>query len=437
MATRKTKKTHRSIFLKDIRDTIPSLSVPIRQARNDLGKEITATYQHFESVCKDRNWQDASRLLFLISYHLNMGNDLIVENLIQNFALPLHERSFPTLEEKNGIESKAVESFSSIDLESLRSSIVSWEGDHKDDQKAKLKGLLLRVEDMGQGAWWTVYDQYNDYIPDAEDQPLARDVSVARRLAEEVARKHLNLAERAPTRPTSFDSLADMLGVTVLDGRLRAVSLRHDGTYRFTDGDLNLEMPLADFGSLLAIYSSENTRLLEAIEEFEYLINGNAIREAALQDFFIRNPDFIIGDEYKAAHSQVVLTPFDDREPKLIPDFVLEPYSPNSLCDILEIKRPSAKVVTLRQSRARFSSAVSEACAQAREYGSFFDSSQHQKAIRERYGLEIYKPRLFVVIGRRPLIDQKLLRRIEEGNPGVNVKTYDDLLERMQRRSGV
>ena len=380
MAERISQRTHRSIFLKDVRDTIPSLADPISRSRNDLRKEVSVVLMHFEVAANDRNWKDASRILFLVSYHLNMGNDLLVENLIQNFANPLKARGFPSLEEEIEIDSKAIDSFSSIDLGNLRDSIVSWEGDHKDDQKARLGGLLLRVEDMGQGAWWTVYDQYG-YLPDAEDQPLARDVSVARRLAEGVARKHLNLVGRVPVRPSGFDSLADMLGVTVLDGRLRAVCLRHDGTYCFTNCELNPELPLAAIGSLLARYSPERIGQIEAIEEFEYLINGNAVREAALQDFFVRNPDFIIGDEYKAAHSQVVLSPFDGDQPELIPDFFLEPYSPNSLCDILEIKRPSAKIVTLRQSRARFSSAVSEACAQVREYGSFFDSLQHQKEI--------------------------------------------------------
>lgn len=53
------------------------------------------------------------------------------------------------------------------------------------------------------------------------------------------------------------------------------------------------------------------------------MINRPDLREEDFHQFFERYPQFILNDEYKAAHSKIVLE--RDTDGPLIPDFVLEP----------------------------------------------------------------------------------------------------------------
>ena len=131
-------------------------------------------------------------------------------------------------------------------------------------------------------------------------------------------------------------------------------------------------------------------------------MNDPNAKEQDFQDFFERNPDFILNDEYKKAHPHIVLT--KDEGESLIPDFVLEPVDQNSLCDLLELKLPTVPIFVLQKRRMRFSAAVLEACAQLREYSNFFEEEKYRKIINERYGLLTYRPKMFVIIGRRGVI---------------------------------
>ncbi|MEI4920424.1 DUF4263 domain-containing protein, partial [Klebsiella pneumoniae] len=67
---------------------------------------------------------------------------------------------------------------------------------------------------------------------------------------------------------------------------------------------------------------------------------------------------------------------------------------------IVDLKLPAAKLIVHKENRVRFAAAVSEARAQLLEYRRWFDDPRNRKRIRERLGMEIYAPRLAVVIGR-------------------------------------
>lgn len=213
----------------------------------------------------------------------------------------------------------------------------------------------------------------------------------------------------------------------ILDnGKIRTVKLLNNGRYEYLDNDLQrytIHQPL-----LWA-----NTGLKYLIEEFEYLINQADLKEHDLHSFFERNPDFILNEDYKKAHSKIVLSNIDC--PDFIPDFVLEPHNSHNLCDLLEIKLPAARVYTLKKNRPRFSSAVIEACAQIREYASYFDDVNKRKYINSVYGLTLYKPQMMVVIGRRSNLDPLTTKRIAADLPNVEVITYDDILDKMKRKT--
>jgi amidophosphoribosyltransferase len=228
-------------------------------------------------------------------------------------------------------------------------------------------------------------------------------------------------AEEPPTQEPLAET--ELLALAVFGNQL--VSINPDGEYAFLDEARSLH-------KLLWVFSSQTKALQAALEEFESLINDPRVREADLQDFFERNPDFIINDEYKKAHPHVVLES-ENAEP-LIPDFVLEPINQDGLCDLLELKHPLAKISVMKPRRNRFSAEVFEACAQLREYSLYFDDQKNRETIYRNYGLRSFRPRLFLIIGRRGSASPIELRKAELDMPHLYLQTYDDVLHRMKAR---
>jgi len=158
----------------------------------------------------------------------------------------------------------------------------------------------------------------------------------------------------------------EYLALALLGDSIKIVSLSRDGRYTFLDSSLNVH-------SIFYVVS-ETLALEQAVKELESLINNPRAREEWLQNFFERNPDFILNDEYKNAHSHVVLA--DQAGKSLVPDFILEPMDQAGICDLLELKLPATPIFNLKARRIRFSAAVMEACAQLREYSMFFDDEK-------------------------------------------------------------
>lgn len=238
-------------------------------------------------------------------------------------------------------------------------------------------------------------------------------------------RKITELYPEVPDDPPVAVSAEVAMAVASVDGKLKVVALLADGTYHYLDEGEKKHR-------ILYTLSLQDQVLIRAVEELEDLMNSRAVKEQDFHAFFERHPDFILNDEYKSAHSKVVLER-DDRE-TLIPDFVLEPYNQQGFCDLLELKTPDARTYVLKKNRSRFSSAVFEAVAQLREYSRYFDEEHHRDRIEQKYGLRAYKPRMFVILGRRGSIDPLAARAAEQDAPGLVLRTFDDILERMQGR---
>jgi len=138
-----------------------------------------------------------------------------------------------------------------------------------------------------------------------------------------------------------------------------------------------------------------------------------------------------LNDEYKTAYPHVTLA---REEGPLIPDFLLEPFDQSLLCDILDLKLPTASLYVLKKSRMRYSAAVMEACAQLREYSNYFDSKDNREQIFREYGLKAYKPKMIVIIGRRGDVDPISMRNIQSDLPQLVLRTYDDILVRSKAK---
>lgn len=224
--------------------------------------------------------------------------------------------------------------------------------------------------------------------------------------------------EEQPEPPT-----AEYVALAMVDGRIRLVTWSADGRCIFLDSHQNLH-------SIVYVVSSETAAFKQAVEELEYLINSPKSKESDFQDFFERHPKFILPEDYKCAHPHITL--IDENGKSLIPDFMLEPSDQQHLCDLLELKLPMHKVYVGTDTRKRFSSEVAEAAAQLREYRKFFDDSAKRSKVYESYGLLSYKPKMFLIIGRRGSIDPLIARDIQSEAPEMILRTYDDVLSRAQ-----
>ena len=225
----------------------------------------------------------------------------------------------------------------------------------------------------------------------------------------------------AVAEPTGEESL----GVAIINGRLRLISIQPGGTVKFLH-------PSNQYHGLLYVASLEAYTWKSLVEELEELMNSTNVAEKDLQDFFEQNPQFLCGDTYETAEPHIVLQR-PDAGP-LIPDFALKPHNQYALCDLLELKLPSAKLVVGQDNRRRLSSALLEACAQLREYRDYFELRQNREAVEEAYGLRFFRPSMMVVIGKRSDYFPADLQKAAGDIPQLSIMTYDDLLARARSR---
>jgi hypothetical protein len=220
----------------------------------------------------------------------------------------------------------------------------------------------------------------------------------------------------------------DAIGVTLVNGRLRMISIKPDGTAQFLD-EYNQSH------ALLYVVSLQSVAWKSAVNELEELINSRDLRENQLQGFFERNPQFLLGDIYEEAHPHIVLQRANAGP--LIPDFALKPHNPKALCDLLELKLPGAKLIVGNNNRRRLSAAVLDACAQLREYSDYFETPENRETILNTYRLRFFRPRMIVIIGKRGDYLATDIRKAESERPNLTITTYDDLIERARARSRV
>jgi len=260
----------------------------------------------------------------------------------------------------------------------------------------------------------------------AGGEPLARVMvegeseDVIRRLAEHVAHA-IKDANELQRRSIS----KEYIGLALIEGKYRLIRMIADGTWCYLDHSSRLY-------DLIYTASSETRALEYAIEELEDLLNSRSTREEDLQRFFEDNPDFITSDDHIAARADVYLT--REGEPTLKPDFMLKPRDPQRTGDILELKLPSAQIYVLKSRRVRLSQAVMEARAQLMEYARYFDEAANREFVEGTYGIFAYRPRMFVLIGRRGDISPIIRRRAELTADDLHVFTYDDIIQRMRHK---
>lgn len=172
--------------------------------------------------------------------------------------------------------------------------------------------------------------------------------------------------------------------------------------------------------------------LEQQIEEFEWLINQSDISEYDIQKFLESHPDFLLGIEYKRLYSQLTLV--REGMSDLQPDFFLERID-GPLCDITELKLPKVRLVVGTPNRRTFSHSLVSALGQLKEYRKYFDDPANRREFKKKHGLDVYKPRVYAVMGRSQEFQTQYERRdLEEELSHLRLLTYDDLVARAKQR---
>jgi antiviral defense system Shedu protein SduA len=172
------------------------------------------------------------------------------------------------------------------------------------------------------------------------------------------------------------------------------------------------------------------------VEQFEALINKPDVTEHDIQQFFEENPHFLLIARLMQALPQVRLP--DETGKLLIPDFILKPIVAlqrlrDSNWQVLDLKRPQAKLLAGPSDHRRFSSEVFQAITQVKDYRDHFNNPQNTATVDKLLGHPLKHPRLAVLIGRMPPSSEvELLEREQAREPEVSVVMYDEILERQK-----
>ena len=169
--------------------------------------------------------------------------------------------------------------------------------------------------------------------------------------------------------------------------------------------------------------------------ELEDLLNNAKAQEADYQEFFERNPHFLRVWDFREAFPHVYLT--RDEDGPLVPDFVLLDKEIQR-ATLVDLKLPTAKPCVPKKNRERFSALVSDARAQLLEYRDWFNEKTNRLKMRDKFGMEIYSPKLGVIIGRQKDFESEYQRQLMQArNADIELVTYDDILRHAQRRIAI
>lgn len=208
-------------------------------------------------------------------------------------------------------------------------------------------------------------------------------------------------------------------------GRLSTTVLASDGSW--TESGPAQSLPLG-------VYLNLKTKWLESIDTLDKMINRDDLSENDLQRFFESNPQFMVGDQYANIVPQAILEP-DHRRVNWRLDFMLSPVNQNEFAKIVELKMPDAKVIKREQSgHYNFYSEFNRSINQLKDYGRAFDSESTRQRFRERYGLEIFAPKLQLVIGRRWDVENVHTMLLKQKVEDVEIVDWDSLIDKIKTK---
>ena len=82
-----------------------------------------------------------------------------------------------------------------------------------------------------------------------------------------------------------------------------------------------------------------------------------------------------------------------------------------------------------RENRESFCAQLNSYVAQTRTYANYFNDTNNRIWVKEKYGIDVYKPRRILIIGRRANFDREEWREIVADYNNFEVMTFDDLVD--------
>lgn len=104
---------------------------------------------------------------------------------------------------------------------------------------------------------------------------------------------------------------------------------------------------------------------------------------------------------------------------------------PNGFADIVEFKLPTIdkKFVVGKDNRETFGFWLNSYISQARVYSTYFDDPNNRKWFEDKYGFKVFKPRKWIVVGRRHDFESDVWREIMSDYRVLEILTFDDLID--------
>ena len=287
-----------------------------------------------------------------------------------------------------------------------------------EEEKATLDANF--VEDLGADSLdqvelvMAIEDEFDIEIPNETAERLGPTLADAiRTYTKEFPRETLGIVD---TKMLSFRIRPD----GTIEVRLKL----EDGSWTYADGRTLLPSML---------YLVTLSKWGHILKELEDLINDPKTKEADLQRFFEEYPELVAGDEYDEVIPQATISREDSAHWHA--DFVLAPVNQTEFSKILELKLPKVPL-TLKPRRAHisFSAKAWAAICQLRDYGRAFDSKAVRKRFKDKYKVDVYKPDLHLIAGRR--WDFQWLDNIQElrKTTPIRIEDWDSALDRLKRR---
>lgn len=171
---------------------------------------------------------------------------------------------------------------------------------------------------------------------------------------------------------------------------------------------------------------------LQRINRFIEYFGNSAYSEPEITYFLAKNENkFILNMGFMGigVYGQIECEWQSEEKEKIIPDFFV--VRANGYADIIEFKLPSIKGKTVvgRKNREQFSAQINSYISQTRVYSSYFDDPNNRKWFESRYGFKVYKPKRYLVIGRRNDFESEEWVEIKADFNNLEIITYDDLVD--------
>ena len=258
-----------------------------------------------------------------------------------------------------------------------------------------------------------VEEEFGIEIPDKTAKKISNIADGIRTYVQDFPRETLSLVD---TKVLSFRLRPD--------GTIEVALQLEDGSWTYADGKTLLPSKL---------YLITLSKWGNILKELEDLINNPKTKEADLQKFFEEYPELVAGDDYDMVIPQATISRDGDSPWKA--DFVLAPINQTDFARIVELKIPSLPLTKRPQSgHFSFSAKLWNALSQLRDYERAFDKEQVRENFKNNYGVDVYKPDLHLIAGRRwnfEWVDN--IRELQRTTP-VKIEDWDSVLDRLKRR---